>query len=123
MVEKREKTEYTTVSIPKALGSRIDEAVGSKKFGYQNRADFVMEAIRRRLRELGMLEETSMFQALSPDEKGVQVAELKGGKIIRVAQITFSSNRILCEYDGEEPCEHKSAALDSPEVQENGLQK
>lgn len=117
MGEKREKTEYTTVSIPKALGNRVDEVVANKKFGYQNRPDFVIEAIRKRLRELGMLEETITYQALTPNETGVPIAELKAGKVIREVQVYVTPERLMCEIDGEEPCPHKEAAFNSIEAQ------
>ena len=39
--------DYTTISIPLSLADKIDEAV--KKWGYQSRADFVRDAIRRLL--------------------------------------------------------------------------
>jgi metal-responsive CopG/Arc/MetJ family transcriptional regulator len=35
---------------------RVDDVVESEKYGYQNRADFILDAIRKRLRELGLLE-------------------------------------------------------------------
>jgi len=50
------ESKYTTVSIPTILIRRIDEVVASGKYGYQNRTDFILEAIRKRLRELGLLE-------------------------------------------------------------------
>ncbi len=56
MKKKSKKNIYTSVSIPITLAQRIDDVVESGKYGYQNRADFVLEAIRKRLRELGLLE-------------------------------------------------------------------
>lgn len=41
---------YTTVSIPLALAERMDRVL--KKGGYQNRADFTREAIRRLVLEI-----------------------------------------------------------------------
>jgi len=46
-----EERDYTTVSIPIDLAIKIDQVV--KKGGYQNRADFVRDAIRRLLEEKG----------------------------------------------------------------------
>ena len=54
--EKLKKRDYTTVSIPLSLMERVDEAVKSRKYAYQNRSDFILDAIRKRLRELGLLE-------------------------------------------------------------------
>lgn len=42
--------EYTTVSIPIDLASKVDKTL--EKGGYQNRADFVRDAIRRLLEKL-----------------------------------------------------------------------
>lgn len=47
---KTRKRTYTTVSIPLALMSRIDQIL--EKEGYRNRSDFILESIRRRLDEL-----------------------------------------------------------------------
>ncbi|MEM3666902.1 MAG: ribbon-helix-helix domain-containing protein [Candidatus Bathyarchaeia archaeon] len=51
----REKS-YTTISIPIPLAKAIDNVIASGKHGYKNRPDFVIDAIRKRLRELGFLE-------------------------------------------------------------------
>lgn len=50
------KRSYTTVSIPLVLAHRIDKIVESGRGGYTNRTDFVLDAVRTRLRELDMLE-------------------------------------------------------------------
>ena len=47
---------YTTVSIPKHLMKKVEAVVTSGAHGYQNKSDFVLDAIRKRLRELGVLE-------------------------------------------------------------------
>jgi|GEM_PF-1842621 len=53
----KQTIKYTTVSIPDFLIRRVDTVVDNKnKYGYQNRTDFVFEAIRKRLRELGEME-------------------------------------------------------------------
>lgn len=50
MSKKEGKQDYTTVSIPMTLAEKIDEIL--EKEGYQNRADFVREAVRKLLSEL-----------------------------------------------------------------------
>ena len=50
------KRDYTTVNIPKALMQRIDAAIESGRFGYVRRSDFILDAIRRRLREIDYLD-------------------------------------------------------------------
>ena len=53
---KGEKRDYTTVSLPWALVDKIDAVVESQKYGYRNRSDFILDSIRKRLRELGALD-------------------------------------------------------------------
>jgi len=45
------ETEYTTVSLPKKTVEKIGKVL--EKGNYQNIPDFVRDAIRRRLEELG----------------------------------------------------------------------
>ena len=49
MKEKDENQGYTTISIPISLAEKIDEAI--KQGLYQNRPDFVRDAIRKLLKE------------------------------------------------------------------------
>jgi metal-responsive CopG/Arc/MetJ family transcriptional regulator len=46
------KKAYLTVSIPRELIEEIDRAIGTGKYGYDSRAEFIKDAIRRRLEEL-----------------------------------------------------------------------
>ena len=56
MPEQKKKRNYTTVSIPLSLMRKIGEVVKSEKYGYRNNSDFVLDALRKRLRELNVLE-------------------------------------------------------------------
>lgn len=42
---------YTNVAIPEELASQIDKVMDSSKLGYSSRAQFVMEAIRNKIKE------------------------------------------------------------------------
>ncbi len=44
------KRDYTTISVSNNLAQKIDKVI--QKGGYQNRADFVRDAIRRLLEEV-----------------------------------------------------------------------
>lgn len=44
---------YTSVSISNKLLNLIDEIIESEKTSYRTRSDFIKDAIRIRLRELG----------------------------------------------------------------------
>ena len=44
---------WVNISLPEEIVSRIDKAVGNSKYGFRSRADFVLEAVKNQLRELG----------------------------------------------------------------------
>ena len=46
------KRAYLTVSIPRELIEEVDRVIGAGKYGYDSRAEFIKDAIRRRLEEL-----------------------------------------------------------------------
>jgi Arc/MetJ-type ribon-helix-helix transcriptional regulator len=54
--KKLKESPYHTVSIPMPLWEKIERVVETGKQGYQNEVDFVLEAVRRRLRELHVLD-------------------------------------------------------------------
>ena len=49
------RADYVTVKLPKGLADLIDEVIESGRFGYRTRGEFVSEAVRRLLKELGYL--------------------------------------------------------------------
>lgn len=49
---------YVTLKIPSSLAKQIDRLMKSEELGYRSRAEFVSEAIRHWLLELGKLEKT-----------------------------------------------------------------
>jgi len=51
----RSKRGYAKVNIPKQLAELIDEVIKDGKYGYRSRDEFVTDAVRRRLEELGYL--------------------------------------------------------------------
>jgi len=46
---------WVNIALPKEIVDIIDEVVKDPKFGYRSRNDFVLDAVRIRLRELGYL--------------------------------------------------------------------
>ena len=52
----RKKYKYHTVNLPKILANKISEVIASEKHGYLTISDFVKDAVRIHLRELGYLE-------------------------------------------------------------------
>ena len=51
----RKKYRYHTVNLPKILADKISQVIASGKHGYITIPDFVKDAVRRHLRELGYL--------------------------------------------------------------------
>jgi len=49
----RPPTGWVTIAIPAEIIGRIDLVVESRKYGFRSRADFVIESIKMRLKELG----------------------------------------------------------------------
>ena len=52
---KKPRIKWGTVRLPQQLIDIIDEVVKSGKYGYTSVSDFVTDAVRKRLRELGYL--------------------------------------------------------------------
>lgn len=52
---RREPVDYRQVKVPASLMGAVDQAVNEGTWGYRSPAEFVVEAIRRRLEELGLL--------------------------------------------------------------------
>ena len=46
---------YRSMSLPEELLNYIDDIVKSNKFGYRTKAEFVKEAVRDSLKDLGVL--------------------------------------------------------------------
>jgi Arc/MetJ-type ribon-helix-helix transcriptional regulator len=44
---------WTTIALPEEIVEIIDRVVEAKKHGFRSRSDFVIEAIKWRLKELG----------------------------------------------------------------------
>ena len=51
----KKKYRYHTVNLPEALAKRIEEVIASRKHGYTSIPEFVKDAVRRYLRDLGYL--------------------------------------------------------------------
>lgn len=44
--------DYTSVQIPRKLADSIDKTIEQSGMGYRSRAEFVIDAIRRRIEEM-----------------------------------------------------------------------
>jgi metal-responsive CopG/Arc/MetJ family transcriptional regulator len=54
--EGEKKRSYTTIGLPLNLAYRIDKLIESERGGYVSRTDFVLDAVRRRLKDFDMIE-------------------------------------------------------------------
>jgi metal-responsive CopG/Arc/MetJ family transcriptional regulator len=52
MTKNMNNEDYVTLKIPRALADEIDQMIESKTLGYRSRAEFVSEAIRRRIEQM-----------------------------------------------------------------------
>jgi metal-responsive CopG/Arc/MetJ family transcriptional regulator len=52
MTKNANNEDYVTLKIPRALADEIDQLIESKTLGYRSRAEFVSEAIRRRMEQV-----------------------------------------------------------------------
>ncbi len=55
MDDTKSKHKYHTLNVPRILAEKIEVVLASGKHGYTSVPDFVKEAIRRYLRELGYI--------------------------------------------------------------------
>jgi len=49
------KYRYHTINLPISLAEKIEEVIASRRHGYTSIPEFVKDAVRRYLRELGYL--------------------------------------------------------------------
>ncbi len=49
------KSGYRTAKIPEELAEIVDKVVESKRYGYRSFNEFVVEAVRLRLRDMGLM--------------------------------------------------------------------
>ena len=53
MPKTRRRQDWVTIALPKEIVDRIDAVIESRKFGFRSRADFVLEAVKMKLKEFG----------------------------------------------------------------------
>jgi len=115
--------EYTTVRLPKELMEVIDNIIRGGVGSYKSRAEFIKEALRRRLEELHMLTPASEplpLEHFNLDEQGVRILDrtlANGSSRGRIIDVYFKPDKVFCEYCGAEDCRHVQFALSLPKVQ------
>ena len=53
MPKTKRRDDWITIALPKEIVERIDKVIESRKFGFRSRADFVLEAVKMKLKEFG----------------------------------------------------------------------
>ena len=51
------KVTYTNVSIPDDLLEKVEQVVSGSRFGYRNRSEFIIEAVREKVQQLSKIKE------------------------------------------------------------------
>lgn len=110
------KRDYTTVSIPMSLVGRIDNYLAKEDAIYKSMVDFVLSAIRKELRNLGLLDtgRRPILAHFNLNEEGVRILDRT---INRIVDIAFKPDGIWCDYCEARNCHHIQFALAQTEIQ------
>jgi metal-responsive CopG/Arc/MetJ family transcriptional regulator len=106
---------FVSISLPKDLVEKIDLIIKAGTLGYDSRPEFIKEAIRKRLSELGY--ETG--QIIRP----FRVWDIAKDRVTiydetqsRWVNIHIEEGRLICELDRSEDCIHAKFAAEIPQV-------
>jgi len=108
------RKDYRGVSLPKELIDAVERYIKENpSSGYQSKADFVTEAVRLRLEQLGALPPTLSLIHLNIAGKYVLLWDNKIGQSIRVY---FTEDKVKCEYCDSNRCYHVYYAVNLEKV-------
>ncbi|MCP8315241.1 MAG: ribbon-helix-helix protein, CopG family [archaeon] len=106
---------FISISLPKDLVDKVDLIIKAGMLGYDSRPEFIKEAVRKRLSELGY--ETG--QAIHP----FRVWDITADRVTiydetlgRWINIHIKEGRLICELDRSEDCIHVKFATEIPQV-------
>ena len=109
------KGDYRGVSLSKDLIESIETYIKENpSTAYKSIADFVTDAVRKRLEELGALPPTLTLIHLNINENYVLLWDKKINRSVRVF---FADDKIKCEYCDSNRCYHVKYAVQLPQVQ------
>jgi len=106
---------FASVSLPKELIDKIDSIIKNGKFGYESRPEFIKEAIRKRLSELGY-EINQIVHALKVWNIGKDSVTIFDETLNRWVNVQIKEEKIICELDRSEDCTHVKFASEIPQV-------
>jgi len=108
------KGKFRGVSLSEDLVQTIERYIRENpSSAYKSIADFVTDAVRKRLEELGALPPTLSLVHLNVNENYVLLWDNKAKQSIRVF---FTEDKIKCEYCDSNRCYHVKYAISLPEV-------
>ena len=55
-IERRNRM-YTNIAVPNDLIEKVERIVGSSKLGYRSRSEFIIEAVRDKVRDVSKMQE------------------------------------------------------------------
>jgi len=105
---------YRNISIKKELADIIEQFIESNPdFGFRSIAQFLEDAARERLEQIGAIGKVVMLEHDNLDEEGVRILDNSLGFRVHVI---FRPEGIWCEYDKTDNCKHIQFALRQEDV-------
>ncbi|MCP8310750.1 MAG: ribbon-helix-helix domain-containing protein [Candidatus Methylarchaceae archaeon HK01B] len=106
---------FASVSLPKELIDKIDSIIRDGRYGYESRPEFIKEAIRKRLSELGY-EINRIVHALKVWNVTKDSVTIFDETLNRWVNVLIREGKIICELDRSEDCTHVRFAAEIPEI-------
>ena len=108
-------TRYRGVSLSEELVKAVETYIKENpSSAYKSIADFITDAVRKRLEELGALPPTLSLIHINVGENYALLWDNKAHQSVRVF---FSDEKVKCEYCDSNRCEHVKFAVNLPKVQ------
>lgn len=108
---------FRGVSLPEEIVDTIEDFIeNNPRYGYRSIADFVIDAVRKRLEDLGATPPviSLMHLNINPDRS---VVLLWDNKEKRAIDILVTEDEVRCLYCDSIRCEHVKFAVNLPQVQ------
>ena len=111
------KGKYKGISLPKEVLEQIREVIEKyPHLGYKSLADFIVDAIRKRLEELGVLPPIISLVNFNVSLEGKIHILLWDNQRKRTIDVLLTEKEIRCLYCDSIKCEHVKFAVGLPEV-------
>ena len=110
-------SEYRKISIKKEFADAIEKFINQhKKLGYRSIAQFLEDASRQRLEQLGGLPPILSVIHINIEEGGNDVL-LWDSRLGHSVEVRFTEDKVACLECGKTKCYHVRYAVDLPKVQ------